>query len=142
MKRSNHILIAALAGIALSLITVSAQTQVKGGEKLLQLNGSAFTTIVSPGAYKPMSCPKCQDISSNVRDLTAKGASTLMANGAPVKTVVSHGCRSCKTTTATVGVGKHTTTAASHTCASCGSVSMACCGATKGTEVATKGMGN
>jgi hypothetical protein len=102
MKRTNNILIAALAGIALSVFAVLAQAEVKGGEKLLQLNGSSLPATVSPGDYKPTSCPKCQDISLNARDITSKGASALMASGAPAKTVVSHGCKGCNTTTATV----------------------------------------
>jgi hypothetical protein len=51
MKNTNKLLITTLAGIALSLITVSAQTQVKGGERMLQLN-SATTAAVTPGGYK------------------------------------------------------------------------------------------
>jgi hypothetical protein len=89
-----------------------------------------------------MSCPKCLDISTNVRDVTTKGASALVAHGVPTKTIVTHGCEGCNTMTATVGVGKHTTTTVSHTCANCGSANMACCNTAKGTEVATKGTGN
>jgi hypothetical protein len=140
MKRTNNILIAALAGITLSLITVSAQSQVKGGERLLQLNGSSATATVTPSDFKPMSCSKCRDISTNVRDFTAKGASALVAHEMPTKTVAQHLCEGCVTTTATVGVGKHAKDVVTHKCAGCGSENMACCNTSKGASVATKGM--
>lgn len=79
MKNTNKILLATLAGIAISLITVSAQTQLKGGERMLQLNGT-ITAAVAPGDYKPMSCAKCKDVSMNVPGTTAKGASALVAH--------------------------------------------------------------
>jgi hypothetical protein len=142
MKITNNILVAALAGIALTVFTVLARAEVKGGEKLLQLNGSSAAATVSSSDYKPMSCAKCVDTTANVRDTTAKGASTLVTDGAPAKACVSHGCNSCATTTTTVGAGKHATAAITHTCGSCGSASTACCSPTKGTEAATKGMGN
>jgi nitrogenase molybdenum-iron protein alpha/beta subunit len=141
MKNTNKLLITTLAGIALSLITVSAQTQVKGGERMLQLN-SATTAAVTPGGYKPMSCAKCKDVSINAPDTTAKGASALMAHGVPTKTVVSHGCEGCASATATTGAGKHATTVATHKCTVGGSENMACCSTTKGTEATTKGPGN
>ena len=107
---------------------------------MMQLNGSSVTATVTPGDYKPMSCSKCQDISTNVRDFTANGASALVAHGVPTKTVVSHGCEGCNTTTATVGIGKQAKNAVTHKCTGCGSENMVCCSTTKGTAAATKGM--
>ena len=68
MKNINNILIAAVAGIALSLSTGPAQAEVKGGERMLQRN-DAITATVTPSDYKPMSCAKCQDLFTTVRAL-------------------------------------------------------------------------
>jgi hypothetical protein len=131
MKRTNNILIAALAGIALSLFAGSTQAQVKGGEQMMQLNGSAITATAMPGNFKPMSCAKCQDVATNARDITAKGASALAAHGVPAKTTVTHLCDGCVTTTTTVGVGKHAKDVVTHTCSNGGTGSSTCCSTTK-----------
>jgi hypothetical protein len=140
MKKTNHILIAALAGIALSWFAGSTQAQVKGGERLLQRNGSSIAATATPSDSKPMSCAKCKDVLTNVPDTTSKGAARLVANGVPAKTVVLHLCEGCATTTATVGTGRQAKYVVTHQCASCGSEMPACCGTSKGTDVATKGM--
>ena len=130
MKNINTFLIVALSGIALSLFTGSTKAEVKGGERMLQLNGS-ITAPAAPGDYKPMSCAKCQDVPTTVRDFTAKGATALVAGGAPTKTVAAHLCEGCVTTKANIGVGKHTKDVVTHKCTSGGAESLTCCNMAK-----------
>ncbi len=118
--KTSHILIATLTA-ALTLTAAIARAEVKGGEKLIQLSGSAITATSAPSVAAPMSCPKCQDVSTTVRDSAAKGASVLA--GTATKTLVSHGCAGCVTTITQIGVGKQATNVPLHKC----DVSMACC---------------
>ena len=140
MKKTNHIILAALAGIALAWFAGSTQAQGKGGERLLQRNGSSIAATATPSDSKPMSCAKCKDVLTSVPDATAKGAARLVAHGVPAKTIVSHLCEGCATTTATAGAGRQAKSVATHQCAGCGSEVVACCSTTEGTDVATKGM--
>jgi hypothetical protein len=129
MKIANKTLVAALATVVLSLFAGSAQAQVKGGERLQQLNGSSFTATVTPIEYKPMLCGQCKDVFTNVPDVTAKGAEALMALGVPTKTVVTHLCADCKTTIKVVSLGRHSPAdTVTHNCASCDTGKLAASG--------------
>ena len=133
-------MIAILAGLALSVLATSAQTQVKGGQAMLQRSGGLTIATAASSDSKPMSCAKCQDVLTAVPDSTAKGGSKLLAHGVPAKAVVSHLCAGCNTTIAQVGHGRQAKEVATHTCTSCGSEQMTCCGTTQGSNVATKTM--
>jgi predicted RNA-binding Zn-ribbon protein involved in translation (DUF1610 family) len=119
MKASN--MIAVLTVLAVSVIASSAQSQIKGGQRMLQASANSSTATVASGAAKPMSCAKCQDVFATVPDTAAKGGSRLTSHGAPTKTIVSHLCPSCSTTTVKVGLGKQAKEVATHNCPSCGS---------------------
>jgi hypothetical protein len=138
MKTTN--MIAILAGLAVSVITSSAQTQVKGAQLMLQRSGGSTIATAPSSDSKPMSCAKCQDVFITVPDSAAKGGSRLTSQGLPAKTVVSHLCGGCNTTTVKVGLGKQAKEVATHACASCGSEQMNCCNTTKDSTGATKGM--
>ena len=86
-------MIAILAGLAVSALAVSAQTQVKGGERMLQLDGNSSTAIVTPSNAKPMSCAKCEDVLMTVPDSAAKGGSRLLAQGVTTKSGSSSSMR-------------------------------------------------
>ena len=122
MKTTKNILIAALAVVVVSLAASAAPAQVKGGERLQQSNGRSFAAKAAPGNSMPMSCPKCQDASTNVPDVTSSGgaARALAAHGVPTKAVVSHLCAVCVTTTTVVRLGKHSPPdTVTHKCAMC-----------------------
>jgi len=138
MKTTN--MIAILAGLAVSVISSAAQTQVKGGQLMLQRSGGLTIATATSSDSKPMSCAKCQDVFITVPDRAAKGGSRLTSQGVPTKTEVSHLCGGCNTTTVKVGLGKQAKEVAAHTCASCGSEQMTCCNTSKDSTVATKGM--
>jgi hypothetical protein len=122
MKTTKNVLIAALAGIAVSMAASSVPAQVKGGERLQQSNGRSIAATIAASDAKPMSCPKCQDASAKVPDVTSSGAGAraLVAHGVPAKAVVSHLCADCVTTTTVAGLGKHSPPATvAHKCAMC-----------------------
>lgn len=145
MKRTNNILIAALAGIALSLFAGSAQAQYKptgddgiaASPKLRQQldeykrNHSPAPT---PAAIAQMPCAKCTDKVTTRVDYSARGANK------PTIRVVTHQCEGCGTDWAVVGHGKAKQSVATHKCSSCGAEMAACCNTTKGSPTATKGM--
>jgi len=109
---------------------------------MLRLNDNSITATATPSNSKPMSCANCQDVLTNVPDITSRGlgARALLARGVPTKTVVVHLCKKCGTDWKVVGVGKAKQMVATHKCTSCGSESIACCNTAKGDDVATKGM--
>lgn len=145
MKRTNNILIAALAGIALSLFAGSAQAQYKAvgddgiaaSPRLRQQldeykrNHSPDRT---PAEIPQMACAKCKGKVTSRIDYSARGANK------PVIRVVMHLCEGCGTDWAVVGHGKAKQSVATHKCTSCGAENLACCNTTKGSTVATKGM--
>ncbi len=144
MKRTNH-LIAALAGIALSLFTGPAQAQYKAvgddgiaaspkhRERLNEYKRN-HSPAPAPAVIPQMACPKCKDKVTQKVDYTARGANK------PVITVSTHLCEGCGTDWAVVGHGKAKQSVATHKCTSCGAESLACCNTTKGSTVVTKGM--
>jgi hypothetical protein len=133
MKNSKNILVAALAGIALSLFAGSVQAQVKGAESLIQHNDNSSSTITAPSSSTAMACPKCRDISTVTADTASQGlgARTLVAHAAATKTVVSHSCEGCGSTPATAGLGKHAENVTTHQCTVPGAENMACCSTAK-----------
>ena len=145
MKRTNNILIAALAGIALSLFASSAQAQYKptgddgitASPKLRQQlderrrNQSSNSVVAK---VPQMACPKCKDEVLKTIDWTARGANK------PYVTIVRHLCPGCGTEWNVVGHGKGKQSVATHKCSSCGTESASCCNTTKGNTAATKGM--
>ena len=145
MKRTNNILIAALAGIALSLFASSAQAQYrttgddgiaaspKQRERLEEYRRN-HTPIAAPAESPQMACAMCKDKVTSRIDYSARGANK------PTIRVVTHLCESCGTDWAVVGHGKAKQSVASHKCTSCGAESLACCDTSKGSNVATKGM--
>jgi hypothetical protein len=132
MKNTKNILVAAIAGIALSLFAGSASAQNKGAENLIQHNDSSSSVIVAANSSSMMACPKCKDVTMTVPATTEQGlgARTLVAHGAATTTVASHSCDGCGSTPATAGLGKHAEAVTAHTCTVAGE-SMACCSATK-----------
>ncbi|MBK8002065.1 MAG: hypothetical protein IPK15_26060 [Verrucomicrobia bacterium] len=145
MKRTNNILIAALAGIALSLFAGSAQAQYKPTgddgitaspklrQQLDEYRRNHSTNSVA-SEMPQMACPKCKDEVLKTKDWTARGANK------PYVTIVRHLCEGCGTEWSITGHGKAKQSVATHTCSSCGAESAACCNTTKGSTVATKGM--
>jgi hypothetical protein len=120
MKNTKIILIAALAGVAITLSSSAAQEQVKGGERLQQINGSAF--VPTAAASKAMACATCQDKLTTTPDVAspAAGARALVAAGVPAKAAVTHQCAACATTVTVANLGKHSPAdAVTHSCASC-----------------------
>ena len=145
MKRTNNILIAALAGIALSLLASSAQAQYKPtgddgitaspkGRQFLDEYKRNHSPAPVPAEVPAMACAKCKDKVTSRSDYSARGANK------PTIQVVTHLCDGCGTDWAVVGHGKAKQSVATHKCTSCGAESLACCNTTKGSAVATKGM--
>jgi len=128
-------------GLALGLwlpTQMQAADQVKGAEKLMQLN--RITTPAQAEALKPgdsvvMVCAKCKSVMMH-NVTTEKGHIKIMTVGE------KHLCPGCNTTIETVGVGKGPNGAhdvVKHVCKACGDDSVFCC-ATKPGSGATKGM--
>ncbi len=145
MKRTNNILIAVLAVIALSLFAGSAQAQYKAtGDDGITASPKArqlldeFNRNHSPAPVvaeiPQMSCPKCKDKATQKVDYTARGANK------PIVTISTHLCNGCETDWKIYGVGRTKHAVASHKCMGCGSENLACCNTTKGSDIATKGM--
>ena len=145
MKGTNNILIAALAGIALSLFASSAQAQYNASSddgivaspkhrQALDEYKRNHTPTPVPAESPQMACAMCKDKVTSRIDYSARGANK------PTIRVVTHLCESCGTDWAVVGHGKAKQSVASHKCTSCGAESLACCDTSKGSNVATKGM--
>ena len=145
MKITNNMLIAVLAGIALSMFTGSAQAQYKAtGDDGITASPKARQFLdeykrnhmpsPAPAEIAQMPCAKCKDKVTSRIDYSARGANK------PTIRVVTHLCDGCGTDWAVVGVGKAKQSVATHKCTSCGAESVACCNTTKDSQVATKGM--
>jgi hypothetical protein len=144
MKKTKS-LIAALAGLALFSLAGTAQAQYKptgddgitASPKARQFLderkrvSAATSTAVDD---KTMACPKCRDEYVKRTDTTAKGVIK------PTIWLANHLCGGCDTTISVQGFGKAKHDVATHTCTSCGAENLACCNATKGSDVDTKGM--
>lgn len=145
MKRTNNILIAALAGIALSLFAGSVQAQYKpvgddgiaASPKLRQQLDEYkrnHSPAPAPAEIAKMPCAKCEDKVTTRVDYSARGANK------PTIRVVTHQCEGCGTDWSIVGHGKAKQSVATHKCTSCGAETLACCNTSKDSTVATKGM--
>ena len=117
----------ALIGLAWAPSQLLAQE--KGAERLMNLMRSPAAPMIPSASPKtaPMSCPKCQDVVTQVPDRSAKGAQLLLAGGSATKSVVQHQCEGCSTTLTVVGHGKAKQQVAQHTCTACGADSKSCC---------------
>lgn len=98
-------------------ITAADITSGKGAAKLL-MKPAASSSVAMP---TDMTCAKCTDRYTSVRDLSAKGANK------PVTLVAQHQCKGCSTSIATIGAGKSKQNVALHTCASGPAQNANCC---------------
>ena len=109
---------------------VSAQEQVKGAQKLMQLNAiktPANAEAVQADDMVAMSCPKCKDRLVTIVEPAAK------TGAKPESRVVArHECPGCQRKIVTEGHGKAKTDKVVHTCKNCGSDDAFCCVAKKG----------
>jgi hypothetical protein len=139
-KRSRKI--GACAGLALAFATAvwlpvrtEAADQMKGGERLLHLQGiktKAEAEALHPGDTVAMVCSKCKTVMiHNVT--TEKGHIQLMTVGE------KHLCPGCNSYIKVVGVGHGAKEEVKHVCEKCGSSSVFCC-ATKPGSAPTEGM--
>jgi hypothetical protein len=115
----------------LSLPTfVSAQEQVKGAQRLIQLNAIktvADAEAVQAGDMVVMSCPKCKNSwVTIVEPATKTGAKP------DAKVVARHDCPGCEHKFVTEGHGKAKTDKLVHVCKQCGSEDAFCCVMKKG----------
>ena len=150
MKRTHTILIAALAGIALSLFASSAQAQYKptGDDGITaspkvraQLDARNARLNTASATVASMPCPKCKDEWVSARLAHFKGAEAFLAGGPPTRKVARHLCAGCESTIKTVGLSKQTAhNVVVHQCTACGSENLACCSARSSSDVATRGM--
>lgn len=135
-------LILAIAMLTLLGTKINAAEQIKGGQKLQQLNRVATIGDIEGlkvGDTFAMACAKCQTIVVKEVVSTAKGAEVLAADGKPTKVLGKHLCEGCGSTIGVVGHGKGKESKITHTCIACGETSVFCC-ATKPGSGATKGM--
>ena len=110
---------------------VSAQEQVKGAQKLKQLN--AIKTVADAEAVKEgdmvvMSCPKCKD-----SWVTIVAAPTKTGAKPETNVLARHACPGCEHKFVTEGHGKAKTDKIVHVCEMCGSEDAFCCVMKKGT---------
>ena len=138
MKTINHISRYVGRGIAVlsiaSLLTlptlVSAQEQVKGAQKLLQLNAIktvADAEAVQSGDTVVMSCPKCKN-----SWITIVEPATKTGVKPETKVISRHDCPGCEHKFVTEGHGKAKTDKLVHVCKQCGSEDAFCCVMKKG----------
>ena len=138
MKTINCISRNLACGIAVLAITsvlslptfVSAQEQVKGAQKLLQLNAIktvADAEAVQAGDMVVMSCPKCKD-----SWVTIVEPATKTGVKPETKVIARHECPGCQHKIVTEGHGKAKTDKIVHICKQCGSEDAFCCVMKKG----------
>ncbi len=119
--KTNRMLIAAVAAMAMSLFAGTAQAQYRAvgddgiaasprlRERLDEYTRNQ-TPAITPAAVTPMACPTCKDKVTERIDYTARGANK------PVVRVATHQCEGCSTHWTFAGVGKARHAVASHTC--------------------------
>ena len=93
--------------------------QIKGGQRLIELNRREPLPAVETGKSAPMPCAKCKDVVVVRRNTEAKGGQALIAGGVPTKNVASHLCGGCGNKWEMVGHGKKKVSVAVHTCTEC-----------------------
>jgi hypothetical protein len=123
-------------------MTATAADQVKGGQKLTELN--QIKTVGDIDALKAgdivaMACAKCKSVWISTVDQQAKGGQVLDAQGKPTKLIAKHTCPGCKSIIEVAGHGKEKNQTVKHVCKACGDDSAFCC-ATKPGSGATAGM--
>ena len=126
---SSSLAFALTLGVALP-VSVQAADQVKGAQKLMELN--KVKTVGDIEALKvgdtfAMACAKCETILVKEVVSTAKGAEVLAANGSPTKLIGKHLCPGCGSNRELVGHGQSKESKITHTCEKCGSESAFCC---------------
>jgi len=138
MKSINHIsrgftlgfAVLTIASLALWPGFTAAQEQVKGAQKLIQLNAIktvADAEAVQAGDMVVMSCPKCKDSwVTIVEPPTKTGAKP------ETKVIARHECPGCTHKFVTEGHGKDKTSKLVHVCKQCGSEDAFCCVMKKG----------
>ena len=109
---------------------VTAQEQIKGAQKLMQLNAIktvADAEAVQAGDMVVMSCPKCKNSwVTIVEPATKTGAKP------ETKVIARHECPGCQHKIVTEGHGKAKTDKIVHICKQCGSEDAFCCVMKKG----------
>ena len=146
MKIVNKTILGTATAFALAMAawlptTANAADQVKGAQKLMEMN--KVKTVGDIEALKvgdtfAMACAKCETIMVTEVVNTAKGAEVLAASGKPTKLIGKHLCAGCGSTIEIVGHGKAKESKITHTCGACGDTSAFCCATKPGS--ATKGM--
>ena len=119
-----------IAGLMSLPTFVSAQEQVKGAQKLMQLNAIktvADAEAVQAGDMVVMSCPKCKDSWVTIVEPAAKTGAKPES-----KVVARHECPGCQHKIVTEGHGKAKTDKIVHVCKQCGSEDAFCCVMKKG----------
>lgn len=114
-----------IASLALLPALTSAQEQVKGAQKLIQLNASktvADAKAVPANQTAAMSCSQCQDSTVTITERPTKTGAKPNSY-----TVARHECPGCKNTVATSGHGKAAVQTVTHTCSLSGTEGAACC---------------
>lgn len=108
----------------------SAQEQVKGAQKLIQLNAIktvADAQAVQTGDMVVMSCPKCKD-----SWVTIVEPATKTGVKPETKVIARHECPGCEHKFISEGHGKAKTEKLVHVCKQCGSEDAFCCVMKKG----------
>lgn len=122
--------VVAIASLTLLPRVASAQDQVKGAQKLMQLNAIktvADAEAVQTGDMVVMSCPKCKD-----SWVTIVEPATKTGTKPESKVVARHECPGCQHKIVTEGHGKAKTDKIVHVCKQCGSEDAFCCVMKKG----------
>lgn len=112
---------------AITIMGGSVLAQEKGAERLLNLQRSSASRVVTGEHHGAMSCPKCKDVAVLTSDAKAKGGEALISGGRPTKAIARHQCGTCATTLKTEAQGKASQTVAQHFCASAGMSAMSGC---------------
>ena len=119
-----------IAGVLALPSSALAQEQVKGAQKLMQLNAIktvADAEAVQAGDTVVMSCPKCKTSwATVVEPATKTGVKP------ETKVIARHECPGCQHKIVTEGHGKAKTDKVVHTCKQCGSEDAFCCVMKKG----------
>lgn len=133
MKTINHIYknlgryaaVLAVAGLTSLPRLASAEDQVKGAEKLMQLSTivtAADAEAVAAGDTVVMSCPKCKSTW-----VTVVEAPTKTGAKSDTRIMERHECPGCEHKFVVEGQGKAKTTKLVHVCKKCGSEDAFCC---------------
>jgi hypothetical protein len=116
-----------LTGI--SLLSISALAQEKGGAALMGLNRQPTTHVSQPAAPAGVAktCPMCENVVKVIPDTSVKGGEVLINGARPGITLMEHKCPLCSDRYAVVGLGKGAHMIFQHTCTACGEKIKSCC---------------